>query len=239
MADEAIKEGRLASGGAALGWSSRVPRTGHALAKRETFSEWDRAQLRKGLRSRPLDFLMGFLRNPREVASIVPSSRFLTRRVREYGGVERARVVVELGPGTGVMTGPLLERMPADSKLIAIEINRAFAELLQREFDDPRLCVYEGSAVDLEDALARNGVEKADLVVSGIPFSTLDEGVGRATLEAAKRVLAPGGRFVAYQFRSHVAREAEPVFGRPQTHSGFWNIPPMKIYVWGGGASRP
>jgi phospholipid N-methyltransferase len=187
-------------------------------------------------RSRPLDFLMGFLRNPREVGSIVPSSRFLTRRVRECGRVERARVVVELGPGTGVMTAPLLERMPPDGKLIAIEINPAFAELLREELHDPRLCVYEGSAVDIETALATHGLARADLVVSGIPFSTLEEGVGRATLEAAKRVLAPGGRFVAYQFRSRVAREAEPVFGRPQTHSGFWNIPPMKIYVWGAGA---
>jgi len=239
MAEQAIKEGGLASGGAAVGWRSRVPRTGHALAKREPLPDWNRAAHRKGLRSRPLDFLLGFLRNPREVASIVPSSRFLTRRVRECGGVERARVVVELGPGTGVMTGPLLERMPAESKLIAIEINPAFAELLRREFADPRLCVYEGSAVDIEVALAKHGAGKADLVVSGIPFSTLDEGVGRATLEAAKRVLAPGGRFVAYQFRSHVAREAEPVFGPPQTHSGFWNIPPMKIYVWGGGAPHP
>jgi phospholipid N-methyltransferase len=239
LADKAIKEGRPASGGAAQGWRRGVPRSAHALAKREPAPEPKRAPLGSGPRARPLDFLLGFLRNPREVASIVPSSRFLTRRVRECGDVERARVVVELGPGTGVMTGPLLERMPSDSVLIAIEINPAFAALLRREFADPRLRVHEGSAVDIEVALAKQGVDKADLVVSGIPFSTLDEGVGRATLLAAKRVLAPGGRFVAYQFRSHVARQAEPVFGPPQTHSGFWNIPPMKIYVWGTDASVP
>lgn len=217
-----------------------MPRAGHAVARTEPETNPEPIRLRPpSKRSRPLDFLMGFLRNPREVASIVPSSRFLTRRVRECGRVERARVVVELGPGTGVMTGPLLERMPIDGKLIAIEINPDFARLLRREFEDPRLIVYEGSAVDIESALAACGLEQADLVVSGIPFSTLDAGVGRATLEAAKRVLAPGGRFVAYQFRSAVARQAEPVFGRPQTHSGFWNIPPMKIYVWGTGPTAP
>lgn len=213
-----------------------MPESGHALAKREQPESWSHAAPRRPLRGRPLDFLLGFLRNPKEVASIVPSSRFLTRRVTECGRAERARVVVELGPGTGVLTRPLLARMPADGRLIAIEINTAFAELLRHEFCDPRLSVYEGSAVDIELALAKQGLQKADLVVSGIPFSTLDAGVGRATLEAAKRVLAPGGRFVAYQFRSHVARQAYPVFGPPQTHSGFWNIPPMKIYVWGAGA---
>jgi len=54
------------------------------------------------------------------------------------------------------------------------------------------------------------------------------------TLEATKRALGPSGRFVAYQFRSAVRRLAEPVFGAPETHSGFWNIPPMRIYVWAG-----
>ena len=43
----------------------------------------------------------------------------------------------------------------------------------------------------------------------------------------------PEGRFVAYQFRSKVKDLGEPVFGaRTETHSGFWNVPPMKIYVW-------
>ncbi len=185
---------------------------------------------------RPLDFLLGFLRKPREVASVWPSSPFLVRRVGDCGDVANARVVVELGPGTGVLTRQLLERMPADGKLIAIEINADFARMLRDDFDDPRLEVYEGSATEIATALAKQGLEKADLVVSGIPFSTLDEGVGRQTVEAAERALAPGGRFVAYQFRSHVARLAEPVFGRPERHSGFWNLPPMTIYVWECGA---
>ncbi|MCE2392007.1 MAG: methyltransferase domain-containing protein [Proteobacteria bacterium] len=182
---------------------------------------------------RPIEFLQGFLRNPLQVASVVPSSRFLARRVRECADVASARVIVELGPGTGAMTGQILDRMPANGHLIAIEINSDFAQLLREEFPDPRLSVFEGSSTRIEDALGEAGEESADLVVSGIPFSTLEDGDGTATLEAAKRVLAPGGRFVAYQFRNHVARYAEPVFGAPETHSGFWNIPPMKIYVWG------
>lgn len=182
---------------------------------------------------RSLEFLRGFLRNPREVGSVIPSSRFLTRRIRECGDVANSRVIVELGAGTGAVTQQLLERMPRDGTLVAIEISPVFANLLRHEFDDPRLVIYQGSSTEIEQALAMAGCKHADLVVSGIPFSTLERGVGRATLEAAKRVLRPGGRLVAYQFRSHVERVAEPVFGRPQKHSGFWNIPPMKIYVWG------
>ncbi|MEE9278966.1 MAG: rRNA adenine N-6-methyltransferase family protein [Myxococcota bacterium] len=193
---------------------------------------------RRRTESLPLEFFKGFLRNPKEVGSVVPSSRFLARRVLECGKVRSARVVVELGPGTGVLTGQILEHMPADGKLVAVEILPEFAELLRAGWLDPRITVYEGCSTDLERALAEAGELQADLVVSGIPFSTLEGGVGRRTLEAAKRVLGENGRFVAYQFRSAVRRIAEPVFGPAETHSGFWNLPPMKIYVWKREAGR-
>ena len=184
------------------------------------------------LSNRPLEFFKGFLRNPKEVGSAIPSSRFLTRRVLDCGRASSARVIVELGPGTGVLTRELLRRMPRDGRLIAVEINEGFVELLRRQYPDPRLAVHRGSATDLEKALDSVGEKSANLVVSGVPFSTMERGEGRRTLEVAKRVLAPGGLFVAYQFRNHVRRIAEPVFGAGETHSGFWNLPPMRIHVW-------
>jgi phospholipid N-methyltransferase len=181
---------------------------------------------------RPLQFFKGFLRNPKEVGSLIPSSRFLTRRVLKCGSVSDARVIVELGPGTGVLTREILDRMPADGKLIAVELLPEFVELLERAYPDPRLRIYNGSSADLEKALAEAGEGQADLVVSGIPFSTMERGEGRRTLEAAKRILAPGGRFVAYQFRSAVRRMAEPVFGPAQTRAEFRNLPPMRVYTF-------
>lgn len=179
-----------------------------------------------------IEFLKGFLRNPKEVGSVVPSSRFLTRRVLECGAVDKARMIVELGPGTGVFTGEILKRMRPNAKLVAVEINPRFVSMLRSNYPDPRLSVYEGSASDLEQALIEVGTSQADLVVSGIPFSTLAHATRRATLEAARRVLGPGGYFVAYQVRSHVRRFAEPVFGPGETHREFLNLPPMRIYVW-------
>lgn len=188
---------------------------------------------RAAVPNRPLEFLRGFLRNPKEVGSVIPSSRFLTKRVLSCGRVSEARVIVELGPGTGALTSQILRQMAPDALLVAVEINPTFARLLRREIPDPRLFVFEGSATDLERALAKAGVHQADLVVSGIPFSTMGRGQGFRTLQAARRVLGPGGRFVAYQFRSHVRRLAEPLFGPAEMHRGLWNFPPMRIYVWG------
>ncbi len=180
----------------------------------------------------PIEFFKGFLRNPKEVGSVIPSSRFLIKRVLRCGAAASSKTIVELGPGTGVLTHELLRQMPADGKLIAVEISEDFVKVLHEKIHDPRFHLFQGSASDLEKALEQAGETKADLVVSGIPFSTLERGVGGRTLEAAKRVLSRQGRFVAYQFRSHVRRYADPIFGPGSTHSGFWNLPPMRIYTW-------
>ena len=156
---------------------------------------------------------------------------FLERRLVRAAKASSARVIVELGPGTGGTTRALLAAMRTDAQLLAIEINPGFAAFLERS-PDPRLRVHLGSAAEVRQALSEHGLERPQAVLSGIPFSTLARETRRATLEAARRVLTPGGHFVAYQVRSHVRRFAEPVFGRGETHREFLNLPPMRIYVW-------
>ena len=66
-----------------------------------------------------LEFLRGFLTKPKEVGSIIPSSRFLERRIIRCADVSHAKVVVELGPGTGGTTRALLRAMAPDARLVA------------------------------------------------------------------------------------------------------------------------
>jgi len=181
---------------------------------------------------RPITFLAGFLRRPREVGSVIPSSRALIRRVLRHGNAAQARVLVELGPGTGVITKSLLRSAAPDARVVGMEINPLYVKTLGQDIIDPRFSIHNGPAIDIEEALAGVGAKTADLVISGIPFSTLDKTEARKTLENIRDRLTPGGRFLAYQFRGEVKRLADPVFGEGEVHQGFWNIPPMRIYVW-------
>jgi phospholipid N-methyltransferase len=178
-----------------------------------------------------LAFLQGFLRHPREVGSIIPSSRFLERRIVRATGVANARVVVELGPGTGGTTRALLRAMPAQARLLAIEINPRFAQLLRR-LPDARLIVHEGSAEDLPALLAKYDLAGADVVISGIPFSTMPRDVGQRILRAVHAALVDGGVFVAYQVRDRVETLAREVFGRASVQTEIRNVPPMRVYRW-------
>jgi len=190
--------------------------------------------------SKPIDFFRGFIQDPRQVGSVIPSSRFMERAIIDYALPNRARVVVELGPGTGGTTRALLAAMPPDAHLLAIDVNPEFTRIVG-EIDDRRLIAHTGSAADLGEILSRHGLNNADAVVSGIPFSTMPPELGRAVIEAIAENLSETGVFVAYQFRNEVARLAYPVFGDPvRSEMVTLNIPPMRIWRWAMGAGpRP
>jgi phosphatidylethanolamine/phosphatidyl-N-methylethanolamine N-methyltransferase len=176
-------------------------------------------------------FFLGFLRHPALIGSIIPSSRFLERRIVEAAGITRSRMVVELGPGTGGTTRAILAAMPLEAQLLAIEINPDFAAYL-KAVPDPRLYVYLGSAEHMRTALAAVNHARPDAVVSGIPFSTMPQSVGREILREIWDCLAPGGRFVAYQVMNRVAQLEPALLGDPHVQLEFLNVPPLRVYSW-------
>lgn len=181
---------------------------------------------------RTLKFFQGFLREPQQVGSVIPSSRFLERRLVKISAVRDARTVVELGPGTGGTTHALLRALAPDARLLAIEIDRHFASLLDAQIQDPRFAVYADSAERIADVLGAHALPAPDVVISGIPFSTMPTIVGENILRAVWASLAPGGRFVAYQFRDRVAVLGRRLLGRPEVDVELLNVPPMRVYCW-------
>lgn len=176
-------------------------------------------------------FLRGFLKHPQQVGSIIPSSQFLERRIARLAGVGTARVVVELGPGTGGTTRSLLKAMREHARLLCIELNPQFHAILRR-IDDPRLILHHGSAEELAAVMEIHDLPGADAIVSGIPFSTMSPAVAGRILDGIYGALVPGGRFVAYQVRGHVETLSRPYFGRAQVGVELLNIPPVRIYRW-------
>jgi len=176
-------------------------------------------------------FLKGFLERPMEVGSIIPSSRFMERRIVRAAAVENAKLLVELGPGTGGTTRALLAAMKPDARLLVIEVNSRFVALLEK-IDDPRLIVHQGSAADISETLDRYELPTPDVILSGIPFSTMAVGLGRDILRSVHDALHDGGLFVAYQVRDRVNDLGKEVFGRARIQTEIRNIPPMRVYRW-------
>lgn len=176
-------------------------------------------------------FFQAFLKSPRIVASIIPSSSYLERRIVKAAAPGTASVVVELGAGTGGTTRSLLKVMGPEARLLVIERTVDFIENLE-QINDIRLDVVHGCASSIGAELKRRGYPAADAVVSGIPFSTLPEPLAAEIIAAVHDALGPGGRFVAYQFTNRVADYAQPVLGMPEVERELYNVPPLRVFTW-------
>jgi phospholipid N-methyltransferase len=184
-----------------------------------------------------LQFFSAFLRNPATVGSLVPSSPALAREMVRDCDLRNARTVVELGAGTGPFTREILSRIGPDTLFIAIELDEHSVASLRREF--PQAIIYNESAANLPECLARHGRDRADYIVSGLPWGSLPAGVADHILEAVFSSLEPGGSFITFsyvhsrmlpgirRFRSRVVRQ----FSSVKTSPVVWNNVPPAVVV--------
>ena len=177
-------------------------------------------------------FFEGFLKHPVMVGSIIPSSRFTIAKMLAPVTWDECKLFVEYGPGVGTFCRPVLERLPRDGMLIVIDTNPLFIDYLKDTIRDPRFVPVLGSAADVEQIVRAYGHDHADYVLSGLPFSTLPDGIGPAIAAATHRVLRTGGAFLVYQFSA----KARDFMARHFTHieAGFepLNVLPCKLF-WG------
>jgi phospholipid N-methyltransferase len=178
-------------------------------------------------------YLKNMIRD-KNVASITPTSSFGIEKVCSKIDFKKRNVVVEYGPGTGVFTKYLLDHLTADSKLILIERNEDFINILNQSFQDPRLFVYHESAEHVEDLLRKSGEKKADYVISGIPFSFLPPKLRDIVVERSHACLREGGKFLAYQTFYQLDRFLKVYLNKyfRLVYTGFClrNAPPLRVF---------
>lgn len=176
-----------------------------------------------------------FFRSPLAVGSAFPASRSLVEAMLAPVDWSRMERVVEYGPGTGIFTRALLDRLPGHARLLAIDTSAAFIDHLRAATGDRRLIAVTGSADAVIDIMADHGLGRADCILSGLPFSTLVPERAERLMEVSIRALAPEGRFLAYQMRRAVKPLLERRFAKVGTGFEWRNVPPCHLY-W---AARP
>ncbi|WOE75103.1 class I SAM-dependent methyltransferase [Alterisphingorhabdus coralli] len=177
-------------------------------------------------------FFTGFLKHPVMVGSVIPSSRFTIAKMLAPVDWDNTKLFVEYGPGIGTFCQPVLDKLRRDGTLIVIDTNPDFIAYLRRTIKDSRFHAVHGSAADVAEIIGSFGFDHADYVLSGLPFSTLPDGVGPAIGKATGEVVRPGGAFLVYQFSAKCRDYMAPYFDRIDQGFEFWNILPCKLF-WG------
>jgi len=192
----------------------------------------------EGLRGSWL-LLTKFLRSPRTVGAVTPSSRALARAMIQSLPINQAASIVELGPGTGAFTGAILERVGREARVLAMEIEPEFVAKVRRTWP-AAICVC-ASAEELESVVAAHGLGPVDHVISGLPFASLPALMTSRILDGVMRTLRPGGTFTQFHylhgfgmppgraFRSEMSRR---MGGPPTRRFVLRNIPPACVFTW-------
>lgn len=177
-----------------------------------------------------LVFARNFFKNPRMLGSVIPSSRYLVTQLLRNIDFERARVIVELGPGVGTISAHILQRMRGDGTLLAFEINDDFVRHLNTNFTDPRLRVQHRSGAEVNEAIRELSLPKADYVIAGIPFSIMSDEDRMAVLRNCHEALNPGGVMLVYQFSGKVRADLEKLYPRVDRMFEPRNILPAQVF---------
>ncbi|MGO9597952.1 MAG: ornithine lipid N-methyltransferase [Isosphaeraceae bacterium] len=141
-------------------------------------------------------FLGKFLRQGTAIASLAPSSPWLSRTTVRNIDWSKANVLVELGAGTGPITRVLAEKAAPGCKVVVLERDADFCRLLRERFENrDGFQIIEGDVRDLASILADRGIGQADHIVSGLPVPSFPVDLRQALFRVVSQVLKPEGTF--------------------------------------------
>lgn len=164
------------------------------------------------------------------LGSVIPSSRFLIQRILDRIDWVQASVIVEYGPGVGNVSQQLLRRLRPDGRLILVEMNEDFVALLQQRIHDPRITVVHGSAANIRKILWDLRIDRADYIISGIPYSTMPVPLRRRILRESRAMAAAGGEVIVYQFMRTIERHLYDCFDEVEPDFEALNLPPARVW---------
>jgi phosphatidylethanolamine/phosphatidyl-N-methylethanolamine N-methyltransferase len=187
----------------------------------------------------PIDTL-NFVRATRQ---LVPSSTYLVEAMLDPLPLAQAELVVEFGPGTGVMTQALLRRLPDDAKVLAFEINSRFVRQLKNALPDPRLEVLEVSAESVGQVLRQRNHSRVDAVVSSLGLTIMPDALKHSIFEALMPYLDERSVLTQFQYLNAIRCSDGPIqrydsaaflrdfFPYVSQRTIWLNLPPVSVYT--------
>lgn len=175
-------------------------------------------------------FLLEYIKNPRKVGAVAPSSRYLAEGMIEAIDFENAQCIVEYGPGTGVFTEKILARVQEHTTVILIELNKNFYDELKNRYGYKKnVIILNESAENIDNILRKYNIKKMDYVVSGLPFASLPAEVSENILTKTRVLLDENGDFITFQYSLFKKKFIQKFFDRMNTKLVVRNLPPAYV----------
>jgi phosphatidylethanolamine/phosphatidyl-N-methylethanolamine N-methyltransferase len=176
-------------------------------------------------------FFRSWLANPRAVGAVLPSSPQLARRMAALIDPHSPLPVLELGPGTGIITQAILERGVRPERIVAVERSPELGAHLAIGF--PHIEIVYGDAFKLAETLAHHQATRFGCAISGLPLLNHSVSARIALVDGVLDRLAPGAPLVQFTYGL-----SEPVPSRNQNFEArrasfiLCNVPPAHVWVY-------
>lgn len=166
-------------------------------------------------------------RSPKQVGAVWPSSPALGRAMARFLPADSDAPILELGPGTGIVTSELLKSGLPPRRLVAVEKSEKMAQHLQHLFPGTR--IIAGDALDLDGLFPD---EHFAAVISSLPLKVFSPQQVETLASQIERRLLPGAHWV--QFSYHIVNGVPPSksFSKVDSHIVWSNFPPAKVSVY-------
>jgi len=176
------------------------------------------------------NFIKQYLKNPKTVGAVAPSSEKLAYKMIEDINFLNASCIIEYGPGTGVFTEKILNKKKDSTIFIAIEYNKEFYEILKDKFkEENNFILVNDSAENLKEYIHKYNIDKIDYVISGLPFTSLPDSMGHKILSATKEILGTKGEFITFQYTLLKMKLFRDYFKNIRRKKVFLNLPPAHV----------
>ena len=145
-----------------------------------------------------MSFLKQALKRPIWTGAIAPSSKYLANYIADLADLEHKKVVVELGPGSGVFTKEIIRKNKG--LFFALEINEEFVNETKKNC--PEAIVYHDSATEIKKYLKKHKKSHCDCIISALPWTLFDHNLQKELLDSVYNSLEKDGEFFTIAYLS-------------------------------------
>lgn len=178
-----------------------------------------------------IKFFKNWIDQPKAVGAVLPTSVGTARKMASLINTDSGNPVLELGPGTGVITKAILEKGVRADNLFSVEFSENFLPDLRRSI--PGVNFLHGDAFNLDSVLPDLDGRKFDAVVSGIPLLNFTLDSRLRLLDDLLDRLNPGRPVI--QFSYGPKSPIPPNWSTYTVEPLDWmvrNVPPARLWVY-------
>ena len=176
-------------------------------------------------------FIKEFWKDKKMIGSMVPSSKYLAAKMLDHIRFKNTKLIIELGPGTGIFTEKIIQKLDVTTQLIVLELNSEFYQELKAKICHTNVHIKEASADKIGEIMLELGFEKADIIISSLPLANFSAKLRNSILEVVKESLNENGSFIQFQYSLNAYKNLKQLFPVVKLNFTALNFPPAFVYT--------